>query len=110
MSKNASKIERMLGSDVVSNPNRWSKTCCTVDGEEWGDNYNKGENAEKYLRCWEPNAPEELNYNMSSYDMAERSDRHISGIIRQNLPERCERENGRSAHTAWNCLKIWVVR
>lgn len=53
-------IEQILGEDVVNNPNRFSKTCCTIVGEEWDDNYNKGKNAEKYFRCWEPNAPEEL--------------------------------------------------
>mmetsp|Transcript_158198 Transcript_158198/g.288376 ORF Transcript_158198/g.288376 Transcript_158198/m.288376 type:complete len:411 (+) Transcript_158198:141-1373(+) len=52
-------FQHMLGEGVVNNPNRFSKTCCTV-GEEWDDNYNKGDNAEKYLRCWEPGAPEEL--------------------------------------------------
>lgn len=66
IAKDAKCIERlaaivqMLGAkDVVSNPNRFSKSCCTV-GHTWDDNYNKGDNAEKYLRCWEPDAPEEL--------------------------------------------------
>merc|ERR1711974_374970 len=40
-SKNASNIEEMLGKNVVSNPNRFSKTCCTIVGEVWDGNYNK---------------------------------------------------------------------
>lgn len=57
--KVAALVERLLGEDVVSNPNRFTKSCCTV-GEEWDDDYNQGKNEEKYLRCWEPNAPPHL--------------------------------------------------
>mmetsp|Transcript_96509 Transcript_96509/g.242080 ORF Transcript_96509/g.242080 Transcript_96509/m.242080 type:complete len:534 (-) Transcript_96509:154-1755(-) len=50
----AAVVTELLG-DRVNNPNRFSKSCCTIPqgcGADWTLDYNTGANEEKYRWCW----------------------------------------------------------